>query len=117
MGTWVRAALMFLMFCCILVLIIVTYLLSGGGKSAQDLMWATIALSLLAGISVAMGLPIATVAEVFEYDVLHALNNPLVVQMSQRYFGHQFLAHLHTLSWGFMFGQTIINLRLITNIL
>merc|ERR1711972_1034969 len=107
----------FLMFCCLLVLIIVTYLMSGGSKSTQDLVWATLALLLLAGISIAMGLPIATVAEVFEYDVLHALNNPSVVQMSQRYFGHQFLDHLHTLSWGFMFGQTVINLRLITNIL
>merc|ERR1740121_1037045 len=105
------------MFCCLNVLVIVTYLISGDSKSTDELMWAIIGLVFVATLIQSMGLPLAQVAEVFEYDVLHALNNPLVVKNAQQYFGQQLLSHLHTLGWGFRFGQTVINLRLIMNVL
>merc|ERR1711953_1458107 len=60
--------------------------------------------------------PVAAVAETFEYDVLRALNNPLVCNRAQRHFGQQLLAHLRTLDWGFRFGGTVINAKLVMNI-
>jgi hypothetical protein len=116
-STWVRAVLLFLVCLCILILVIVTYLMSGKDQSMGSVILASAFLVFTAGLIIAMGLPLAQVAEVFEYDVLHALNNPLVVQNAQRYFGQQLLSHLHTLGWGFRFGQTVINLRLVMNVL
>merc|ERR1712007_302660 len=78
---------------------------------------ASATLLFTSGLIVAMGLPLAQVAEVFEYDVLHALNNPLVLRNARRHLGDQLLSHLHTLGWGFRAGQTVINLRLVMNVL
>merc|ERR1712187_285650 len=63
-----------------------------------------------------MAAPVAAVAETFEYDVLRALNNPLVVNRAQRHFGQQLLSHLRTLDWGFRFGGTVINAKLVMNV-
>ena len=45
----------------------------------------------------AYSFPLATVGEVFGYDVLRALNNPLVFRGARKHFGQQLLKHLHTL--------------------
>merc|ERR1712039_484480 len=116
-ATWVRAVLLFIVCLCFAALVIVTYLMSGKNQTMNSVVWASATLVFVATLIQSMGLPLAQVAEVFEYDVLHALNNPLVVKNAQQYFGQQLLSHLHTLGWGFRFGQTVINLRLIMNVL
>ena len=45
----------------------------------------------------AYSFPPANVGEVFGYDVLRALNNPLVFRGAKKHFGQQLLNHLHTL--------------------
>merc|ERR1711990_633838 len=70
----------------------------------------------LCGSIVILAAPIAAVSETFEYDVLRALNDPLVMNRAQRYFGQQMLTHVRTLDWGFRVGGTVINVRLIMNI-
>ena len=65
---------------------------------------------------VVLATPVAHVAEVFEYDVLRALNTPLVVKRAQAHFGQQLLAHLHTLDWGFRINGTVIHMRLVMGV-
>mmetsp|Transcript_42867 Transcript_42867/g.91933 ORF Transcript_42867/g.91933 Transcript_42867/m.91933 type:complete len:613 (-) Transcript_42867:630-2468(-) len=62
-------------------------------------------------------LPFAKVAEVHEYDLLRTLNKPQILFRAMPLFGQQMLPHLHTLEWGFKIGQTIINMRLVVNVL
>ena len=63
-----------------------------------------------------LGLPLANVAETFEHDIVRALNNPVVVQRAQKYFGQQLLAHLQTLKWGFHMGGPVINMRVFSQL-
>merc|ERR1712039_546939 len=81
--------------------------------TATQLSWLAIATCILTQIfcgSVVCNLmwPLAMVTETFEYDVLRALNNPLILRNAQRFFGQQLLPHLTTLEWGFrVCGNTI----------
>jgi len=114
--TWVKSVILTLGGFSLMILVLVTYLMSDIQKEVIDFSLAVSNLILLVSLLLLCGAPVATVAEVFEYDVLHALNNPLVVKNAQRHFGQQLLSHLHTLGWGFRFGQTVIDLRIIVNI-
>merc|ERR1711879_247066 len=60
--------------------------------------------------------PLAFVAETFQYDVLRALNTPLILNRAQKFFGQQFLNHLHTLDWGLRFGGQVLNTRIVVSI-
>merc|ERR1712039_136456 len=60
--------------------------------------------------------PLAMVAETFDYDVLRALNNPLILHEAQRVFGQQVLSHLVALDWGLRFCGTTITTRFVVNI-
>merc|ERR1712196_295393 len=99
-STWVRAAVCAILVGCAEILIIGSDLLTWQEGVTNDLL-ARILLIVVAFLGVCvLGVPLARVAEVFEYDVLRALNTPLVVKHAQRHFGQQLLAHLHTLEWG-----------------
>merc|ERR1712217_427586 len=63
------------------------------------------------------GLPLASVSETFEYDVLRWLNNVAVLHHAQKYIGNQILPHLQALEWGFRFGGSVINSRAMSNII
>jgi len=115
-ATWVKSAIFALAGISLMIVVLVTYLMSDLDKTTEDLLFAIPVGLMLLTFLFLIGTPIAGVAEVFEYDVLHALNNPLVVKNAQRHFGQQLLPHLHTLGWGFRFGQTVINLRIIVNV-
>merc|ERR1712008_173002 len=64
-----------------------------------------------------LGLPMARVSETFEYDVLRALNTPIVLKHAQRHLGQQLLPHLRSLGWGFRVGGSVIGLRFAMTIL
>merc|ERR1711972_361110 len=97
---------MFLFFVVILTLVM------GGGEYIESVFPLCIqALCVLLVLSVSLGLPIASVAETFEHDVLRSLNNPVVVRNAQKHFGQQMLGHLHTLEWGFRVGGSVVNMR------
>lgn len=116
--TWVFATARAVFFFAVSTLIVVAHLLSERSKTESPTGLARyIAIVLLSLMLIAVtGLPLAQVAEVFEYDVLRALNTPLVVQRAQRHFGHQLLPHLHTLEWGFRLGGTVINMRMVVSL-
>mmetsp|Transcript_89983 Transcript_89983/g.237416 ORF Transcript_89983/g.237416 Transcript_89983/m.237416 type:complete len:117 (-) Transcript_89983:421-771(-) len=61
--------------------------------------------------------PFAAVAEVYEYDLLRTLNKPQVLHKVMKHLGQQMLPHLHTLDWGFKIGQTMINMKLVINLI
>merc|ERR1711920_1216962 len=63
------------------------------------------------------GAPLASVARAYEYDLLHALNTPEVLARADQHLGENMLPHLQALEWGFRFGQTVINMKVITSIL
>jgi len=69
------------------------------------------------GVMLALGAPLASVAETFEYDVLRALNNPLVLCHARRHIGDQMLPHLQFLEWGFRFSGAVITSRRISTIM
>jgi len=60
--------------------------------------------------------PMAQVSETFHYDVLRALNNPLIIKQAQRHLGEQLLSHLQSLDWGFRVGGTVLSKRQVTTI-
>merc|ERR1712039_55041 len=62
------------------------------------------------------GLPLAAVAETFEYDVLRYLNNPLTLRAARRQIGDQLLPHLTSLDWGFRFAGKVINSKQIGSV-
>merc|ERR1711933_315110 len=66
-------------------------------------------LVLASTIVVVLLLPLAAVAETFEYDVVKALSNPSILKGAQKVFGQQLLAHLHSLDWGFRIGGVVIS--------
>ena len=74
--------------------------------------FATMGTMVYATVCIAvLGFPLAHVAEIFEHDVVRALNSPVVVQRAQKYFGQQLRAHLRTLKRGFRMGSTAFNVR------
>ena len=99
------------------VAITVSYLISAKSVSVSSLIRASFGVVVFIVAMLVVCVPIATVAEVFEYDVFRALNSPAVVRSSQRYFGQQFLSHLKNLEWGLRCGGTVINMRLVMNVL
>merc|ERR1711933_575464 len=94
----------------------VTYLFQDKTIDTGQLL-SLVALSIFGlAMSVSAIAMFATVAETFDYDVLRALNRPVALQVAQRYFGQQLLAHLHTLDWGFRAGGTVITMKIAMNI-
>jgi len=96
--------------------LLVTMIISGNHHEQElvPLVTSLVLCTLLMGYSF---LPLAKVAEVYEYDLLRTLNKPIVLHKAMPLLGQQMLPHLHTLEWGFKIGQTIINMRLVVNIL
>merc|ERR1712217_78358 len=74
----------------------------------------TLVICLVAMLMVAV--PIASVAETFEYDVVRYLNNPFVLKGVQKHFGQQFLPHLKALDWGFRLGGSVISLKMVASV-
>merc|ERR1712190_9448 len=91
-------------------------LLTGKDLPPEFIARSSLALIFLTTVIVSLAAPLARVAETFEYEVYRALNNPLVMRESQRHFGQQFLTHLRTLDWGFRFGGTVINVKIVMNV-
>merc|ERR1719198_1415924 len=71
---------------------------------------------VVSAIATCVGLPIAYVSEAFEYDVLRALNRPLIVHRAQAFFGQQLLPHLQLLQWGFRAGGSTITTKAVMNV-
>merc|ERR1712107_265997 len=116
MGSWVRWCVIACAYASLVALQHFTYLFVNKSMSGIELYSVCSRAVLLCSGIVVIGVPTAAVSETFENDVLRALNDPLVMNRAQRYFGQQMLAHLHTLDWGLRFGGTVINVRLMMNI-
>eukprot|EP00931_Biecheleriopsis_adriatica_P037071 TRINITY_DN21281_c0_g1_i1.p1 TRINITY_DN21281_c0_g1~~TRINITY_DN21281_c0_g1_i1.p1 ORF type:complete len:132 (+),score=18.88 TRINITY_DN21281_c0_g1_i1:23-397(+) len=100
-----------------IIVVCLTYLFGAKDISLPLLLRLVTVVALSFGVVCGFGIPIAQVAEVFDYDVLRSLNNPVVIKKAQRHFGQQLLPHLHTLEWGFRVGQTVINMKVVMNII
>merc|ERR1712232_128682 len=101
--TWVRFSVNCCNFMMVHVLLCCMYLLR---VSATDRTTTELSATIMVGIvycvvAICFLLPLAFVSETFQYDVVKALNTPLTLNRAQQFFGQQFLAHLHTLDWGF----------------
>jgi len=114
--SWVRHSLYSIGMVLTLFLMCCMHLLSYHKSSVLDV--GPVALGGVMFLSVGWSAlyPLAFVAETFEYDVLRYLNNPVLIQNAQRYFGQQMLSHLHTLQWGFRCGGTLITTRIVVNV-
>lgn len=106
--TWVYQVLRNIGTFGVVIAVLVSHLLSGNVDQSIVLLNVWLLLGSLLAIY-GNAFPLASVAETFDYDVLRALNNPIVLHHAQKYFGQQFLAHLHTLHWGFRIGGVVIN--------
>merc|ERR1712113_678631 len=92
-------------------------LMSSVGISEAHLSMAVLSICFALVFAALFGAPLARVAETFEHQVFHALNNPSVLKNAQQHLGEQLLPHLHSLHWGFHLGQTVIDMRVVTSIL
>merc|ERR1712232_466891 len=71
----------------------------------------SMAMFLIGSSAVALGFPLARLAETFEYDVLRRLNKPNALRGAMAYVGPQFLPHMHHLEWGFRYLGNVINFK------
>jgi len=115
-ATWVRFTVYVLALMWIISTIIAMSLLAIPNFGTGTIAWCTLVCTTCLAAGTLMGFPLASVAETFEYDVLLALNHPVVLNKAQRYFGQQLLSHLHTLEWGFRFGGTVISTKFVTSV-
>lgn len=58
---------------------------------------------------------LTAVAETHEYDVLRELNNPRTISQSRGLIGELLLTHLQSLGWGFRFGGSLIDNRMLSS--
>merc|ERR1712113_356461 len=65
---------------------------------------------------VLVGFPLAALAEVFEYDVVRALNKPNVLRGSRDYIGDQILTHCAFLEWGFRYSGKVISFQMVASV-
>merc|ERR1712217_257588 len=72
---------------------------------------------ILLALALSLATPLAATAETFDFDVLRALNNPLVMQKAQKHFGQQLLNHIILLEWGFRLGGTVITVKMVRDII
>jgi hypothetical protein len=79
------------------------------GTMLQLIFWAATSFA----IPFILVMPMANVAETFQWDVIKVLNTPLMVQRSQKYFGQQFLEHITTVDWGFRRWGRVISPKLV----
>merc|ERR1712008_354225 len=113
--TWAAATVRCIAVACLICVFLMLQIVAGR-SSGMDALWCFAAAAMYLTLVVLLGMPLARVAEVFEYDVLRALNTPLVINHSQKHLGQQLLSHLSTLGWGFRIGGTVVNMRLVSSI-
>ena len=83
------------------------------GSIAPQFMLRTTLVMICAVATISfLTLPLAYVAERFEYDALREINTPLVIHRSQRWYGQLLLSHVKLLEWGFRIGGVTVNLRM-----
>merc|ERR1711879_927933 len=93
-NTWVKVAVMEIFVCMASAMLVsVGMLLDKADMSIFHVSYRIIVVSVLAAIIMQLGLPLSNVAEVFEYDVVKYLNNPVVLGGARRYIGDQTLPH------------------------
>jgi len=113
--TWVAATVRCIVVMGLMLVFCMLQLIAGIDSFSEALWMLHVVVSVFF-ILIVLTLTLARVSEVFEYDVLKALNTPIVMKHAQKHLGQQLLSHLHNLEWGFRVGGTIINMRLVSSV-
>merc|ERR1712151_1302799 len=79
-ATWVKSVIFTLGGLTFLISVIATYLVSRANHDQWDVAILVPISGIMVVLTAVCASPIATVAEVFEFDVLHSLNNPMVLK-------------------------------------
>merc|ERR1712087_360349 len=116
-ATWVRNAIEAIMCAGLGFMVMATVVLFQRGILIRELLLNGFIMIICITMCAFIGLPLASVSETFEYDVLRWLNNVSVLHHARKYIGDQTLPHLQALDWGFRFAGSVISSRTVGGIM